>query len=642
MISKQTSAALGLVALLAACGGSDNTVSAPAPAPAPVPVPTPAPQALRVGVLPDTQGGGQNAAVHPMRAVLELYKQQQVDVVLVVGDLAEFGSASEYRQWREVAEAYKGHMTFLPVMGNHDNKGLDQDWHDLVADLIPAEAEHMAGARNKNYALLRNGVLFINVSYGWMPYAYDFVEQSIAKHRAKARHIVLQTHNSFVGNKYGLLRERIVEGYRSEDSDVVFKGVYDKYRKLMAEHNVIYVSGHEHLYARSLIRDPAQRPFMQIVSGSASYKGYENRFGEHELVQNTLMLKARTEATGTLDVNASVLDFKDDVLDFKAWYAEHSVMRNEDGPKELAQPKWQLFDRFRRSAASCEKLVFPASFPANIQRNNVYDTSYRTSNCPSPQGLSARVLDGENLSFNRHDTRSRSMRAEPGKTEAASNREMLSLMQRHMFIAHESWRPNLNNSQRARLVNVGQVNEEVEVRATTIDLKKQLILAWEPKAEGLQSEVLSVSGTAGQGGTYIDPYGRVKDIATDIGLAGSLGDGSEAGKQPVQLPAWANKGWTLDAEGRGDRYVLEFGLPKDLKPEQVVLARQDASGRWQALVPGNCLSAMPYAPAYLTTAPSDVNGTCATAPVVVGLDTVRKAFWARVSQEGRFALIARP
>ena len=53
-------------------------------------------------------------------------------MVLVVGDLAENGTAAEYRQWREVAEAYKPFMTFLPIMGNHDNKGMDQDWHDLA------------------------------------------------------------------------------------------------------------------------------------------------------------------------------------------------------------------------------------------------------------------------------------------------------------------------------------------------------------------------------------------------------------------------------------------------------------------------------------------------------------------------------
>lgn len=580
-----------------------------------------------------------------MRALLELYKQQKVDIVLVVGDLAENGTAAEYRQWREVAEPYKAHMRLLPIMGNHDNKGMDQDWHDLVADFIPAEAEHMPGARNKNYVWLREDVLFINISYGWMPYAYDFIEQSIQKHRAKAKHIVLQTHNSFVGNKYGLLRERIVEGYKSEDSDVAFRAVYDKYRKLLAEHDVIYVSGHEHMYARSLVRDASQRPFMQIVSGSASYKGYENRFGEHEQVQQTLMLKARVENTGTLDVNASIFEFTGDVLDFKAWYAEHTVLRNEDGPKELAQAQWQLFDRFRRSSQRCDKVVYPASFPANIQRNNVYDTSYRTSACSSALGSSARVLDGENLTFNRHDTRTRTMAAEPGKTEAANNREMLSLMQRHMFIAHESWRPNLNNSQRARIINAGQSTEAVEVRATTIDLKKQLLLSWEPKVDGLQSEVLSISGTAGQGGTYIDPYGREKDIRNSTGLPGSLGDGSEAGKLPVQLPAWASGRWALSADGGSDPFVLSFTVPKGVDANQVRLARQDPStGKWQVLAPADCLSRQPYSAAFLRGVPADWTAACggAASAVVQGFDAASGSYWVRQAREGRFALISKP
>ena len=252
------------------------------------------------------------------------------------------------------------------------------------------------------------------------------------------------------------------------------------------------------------------------------------------------------------------------MLDFKAWYAEHSVMKNEDGPKELAQPKWQLFDRFRRSAARCEKVVYPASFPSEIQRNNVYDTNYRSSPCPSPQGVSARVLDGENLSFNRHDTRSRTMSAEPGKTEAANNREMLSLMQRFMFVAHESWRPELEQQPARRLINVGTPEEEVEVRATTIDLKKQLILSWEAKLEGTVSEVLNVSGTAGQGGRHLHrplwpaqghPHQHRPCPVRSVMAA-------RQGKRPVQLPAWASGSWTLAADGQGDPFVLEFGLPK--------------------------------------------------------------------------------
>src|SRR3546814_9422324 len=90
-------------------------------------------------------------------------------------------------------------MTLQPIMGNHDNKGIDQDYFDTVSDLIPADAQHMAGSKYKNYALVRENVLFINISYDWLPFAYDFVAGQIARHRDEVDHIILMTHNSLVG-----------------------------------------------------------------------------------------------------------------------------------------------------------------------------------------------------------------------------------------------------------------------------------------------------------------------------------------------------------------------------------------------------------------------------------------------------------
>src|SRR3546814_14764885 len=77
----------------------------------------------------------------------------------------------------------------------------------------------MAGSKYKNYALVRENVLFINISYDWLPFAYDFVAGQIARHRDEVDHIILMTHNSLVGNRYGMLREKILEGYLSERSE---------------------------------------------------------------------------------------------------------------------------------------------------------------------------------------------------------------------------------------------------------------------------------------------------------------------------------------------------------------------------------------------------------------------------------------
>ncbi|RZS86429.1 metallophosphoesterase family protein [Pigmentiphaga kullae] len=632
--------ALAVLSTLAACGGGgDGSASTDPGTPGGPGTPTdPVTPTLRVGILPDTQGGDSGVALHPMKAILDLYARSGVNVVLAVGDLVENGTPAEYALWRGLAEQYKGRMTILPIMGNHDPKGIDQDWYDTVEGFIPADAQHMPGSAYKNYALVRDNVLFINISYGWLERAYDFVESMVKEHRGKVDHIILQTHNSFAGNRYGLVRENLVDGSLAIVNDVRFREAYDKYRKLFAEHDVIYVSGHEHHYARSLIRDDSDLGFQQIISGDSAYKGYETRFGEHERIQNVLMHKVQHEDTGFVDANASIFTIQGGMLDYRSYFATHSVARNEDGPKELATPQWKLLDRFVRSTQRCEKVVFPGSVPADIQRNSAYDPSYRTSYCASASGHRARLLDGTNRSFNRYDTRTRGMSATPGYSYAGSNMEMLSMMYRYMFISDESFSRNLNNSRRARLVNEGTGDEEIEVRATTIDLKKLVALNWRKRGKDTVSDVLWVSGIAGQTGTYIDPWGRAKDITTATGLPGSYGDGSESGKLPVRLPAHATRQWELSADQSGDAYVLEFALPEGADAGATTLARRDANGKWIALAPASCISKLPYQAAFLSALPADVDASCAAA---VGYDATKSAYWARVDKEGAFAVVTR-
>ncbi len=652
--SRKVLGALSLMALLAlaACGGGGGggggvffpgiapvTPPAPAPAPAP-PAPAPAPR-LRIGLLPDTQGSDSGVALHPMKAILDLYEKSGVDVVLAVGDLVENGTAAEYRLWRDMAQKYKGKMTILPVMGNHDPKGIDQDWHDTVEAFIPADAEHMPGSRNKNYVLVRGNVLLINISYGWFERAYDFVEAMVNKHGPKVQHIVLQTHNSFAGNRYGLVRENIVDGSYAIVNDLKFRDSYDRYRKLLAEHDVIYVSGHEHHYSRSVVRDDSDLFFTQIISGNSAYKGYETRFGESERIQSTLMQKVQNDGTGSIDANASILDFKGPELDYRAYFVTHTVFRNEDAPQQLAAPDWKLLDRFVRAKDRCDKIVYPDSVPADIQRNGAYDPSYRTSACVSAGGSRARLLDGRNQTFNRYDTRTRSMSATPGYSFAGSNREMESMMYRYLYQRDESYSPNLNNSQRARLVNEGTPDEEVEVRATTIDLKKLVSLNWRPAGAGMLSDELIVSGIAGQEGTYIDAYGRARDITADTGLPGSFGNGSEQGKAPVVLPARATRGWALSADQAGDAYVLEFTLPKGRSAADTALARyDDTTGKWVPLAAPACVSKAAYQAAFLRTLPADVDASCGST-AVVGYDAQASAYWVRLNREGRFAIVPR-
>ncbi|KKY60610.1 serine/threonine protein phosphatase, partial [Tannerella forsythia] len=137
--------------------------------------------------------------------------------------------------------------------GNHDIKGTDQDWYDNVSDLIPDDAIQMAGQKDKNYALVRGNVLIVTVSYGQIPFAYDFVREMIETYRDQVDHIIVSSHNTMVGSRYGNIRERAVEAYDTSEGDQQFLLVHDDYRQLFADNDVIYVAGHEHQYIRSLI-----------------------------------------------------------------------------------------------------------------------------------------------------------------------------------------------------------------------------------------------------------------------------------------------------------------------------------------------------------------------------------------------------
>lgn len=626
--------------LLAACGGGGGGASDPGSPTTPTPPSSATP--LKIGVLPDTQGSNSGVALHPMKAVLDLYEQSGVKLVLAVGDLVENGTPAEYAMWREMATRYKDKMTILPVMGNHEPKGTDQDWYDAVEGFIPADAEHMPGSRNKNYALVRDNVLLINISYGWVERAYDFVEATINKHAAKVDHIILQTHNSFAGSRYGLVRENIVDGSPSIVNDVRFRDVYDKYRSLLARHDVVYVNGHEHHYSRSTIRDDSDLSFMQIISGNAAYKGYETRFSEHERIQDYLMMKVRNESTGSIDVNASVFEITGPKMDYRSYFVTHSVFANSDPLQQLATPDWTLMDRFVRTKDRCAKTVYPSSVPADAQRAGAYDPTYRTSTCVSQGGSRARLLDGMNHTFNRHDTRTRGMNATPGYSFANSNLEMESMMYRYMFVRHQSYSPNLNNSQRARVVNVGMPDEEVEVRATTIDLKKQVLLNWQARGANTLSDELIVSGISGQDGTYIDPYGTARDITLATGLPGSYGNGTELGKAPLTtLPAHAGKGWALREDTVGDSYVVEFVAPTGRTAANSAIARYDATAQaWVPLAGAACVSAQAYQTGYLTALPADVDAACGNT-TVVGFNAATGAFWARLNRDDRLAIVAR-
>ena len=667
-------AAVVLAALLGGCGGSDNnsrTTSAGGNSQPEAPIgdpgggkgddpgvpggepetpgelETPQRTALKIGILPDTQGGGENVSIHPMEAVLARFESLGVDIVIPVGDLTDNGSTRELQQWTGIASKYRDRgMEFLPLMGNHeDSYAYMVEWIENMKGYIPQDAVHMTGAQYLDYFVVRDNVLIIVLKYYHLPVAFQWIKQVVEENRDKVEHIVIASHDGLVGAKYGETREMIVEGVKGDDR--LFHQ-WDEIRAFFSKHDVLWVQGHEHMYQRSVIKAPlgidasswraSERnyrlpQYTQIVSGNASYKGYEFRYGERELVQSVIQQKMATLSNGSLafDANATVLSFEGPRVDMQAYFAEHTIENNEQGVKELEKPQWRLFDKFSRSTDRCERIVYANSIPAGTRPVMVLDPQYWTNACTAQDGSQARLIAGVNDTFNRLESTTRTLGWTPGFSRAESQADLMRLAYQFLFQYHESWTPNLNGRDRLR-PSADQF--EVEVPETTIDMKEHVTLSWLEAAGDTASDILIVSGTQQQTGTFSSAYGAAKDIEVDAGLPGSQPDGSA--KAPVRLPPRATKKWDI-ADAVADPYVLQFTAREGLSPGDHTLART-VDGKWQPLVSEGCMLDVPFGEGMLQTAPIRPAG-CEGQPLVGYDKSFGNRWWAVLDSDVEVALI---
>jgi len=321
-----------LAAAISACSSDDDNNNSQRDAAGDPPETSTPVEPFIIGLLPDTQGGsdaqGQaHVAMHPMRAVLAHQANEGVDMVIAVGDLTDKGSSIEWAEWTSVADTYRDQgIEFMPVMGNHEmNYAYNTEWIATMRNYIPDDAVHMPGYEWVNYYVVRDNVLVIGLAYYNLPLAISWIKDVVADTADRVDHIVVASHDGLIGAKYGQTREQIVEGTKGDDW--VFS-VQKDIREFFSEHDVIYVQGHEHQYQRSLVSATTMQTtlpasstpsggnyqigaYTQIMAGNASYKGYEFRYGERELVQAIVAQKNATfiEGNGSdhFDVNSALL-----------------------------------------------------------------------------------------------------------------------------------------------------------------------------------------------------------------------------------------------------------------------------------------------------------------------------------------------
>ncbi len=613
---------------------------------------------FRLGLLPDTQGGsdasGQaHVALHPMSEILKHQDAAGVDMVIALGDLTDNGSTLEFAEWRSVAEHYAAlGIEFLPVMGNHETSyAYTQEWVQNMRDFIPQDAVHMPGYEWVNYYVVRENVLVIGLAYYNLPIAFDWIRQVVNEQQDAVEHIVVASHDGLIGAKYGQTREQIVDG--TKDDDWVY-AVQPEIRKFFADNDVIYVQGHEHQYQRSLITaktalttyPSGSTPtggnyrmdvYTQIMAGNASYKGYEFRYGERDLVQMIVAQKNATASNGSthFDVNSSLLAFDGPRVDYSSWFAEHTAHSN--APAEAFTADWKLLDEFSRSTNRCETVVYPDSVPAGTRPVMVLQPEYKTDICIAADGSEARLAGGVNRIYNRTNTRTRDMAYTPGFSRAETLNDLVRLAYQWLFQYHESWSPNLNSA--ARVIPDYDAQELI-IPETTIDLKEHITLSWLPASTETASDILIISGTQNQTGVFQSAYGAVKDIQLDNGLPLSSPTGDA--KPPVTLPEYATQSWDI-SDAVADSYAVVLKGPaaankgKSRKAEAVTPG-WFANGQWSAIAPQHCIFESAWNEDYLASPPA-LPSDCLRYPLVGHDSEAGNSWWVILNQDAELALV---
>jgi hypothetical protein len=253
-------------------------------------------QAWRYGVLTDTQGAGAYPEVSTrlMAPVVDRFvNEHQVDMLLSVGDLTDYGYRSENDIWLQTAQPlYDAGIPVYVTRGNHDVKAEaitvtpdpggfgDIDvrdttiWDEQIP--VPANPTIVQGPGASSYFAYEN-MFAINVDlYGATPSELIGWLTNTALPAAAvsgAEHRVLVQHETYFGKARG--------GVLAADPSLELQLLAGMSQ---AGIDTIYV-GHDHQYSRSVGVDPNGEVLLNhIVAGSNSekYYRYEEAPGPNE------------------------------------------------------------------------------------------------------------------------------------------------------------------------------------------------------------------------------------------------------------------------------------------------------------------------------------------------------------------------
>ncbi len=213
----------------------------------------------RFAVLSDTHVGTSGKFLKRLTALAPALAAEDIDVLLVTGDLQDglFGSRrSRLAAWREaMAPLYRAGVMVLPVRGNHDGGIEPAVWRSCFPE-VPGNGPD--GEKGLTFAFEHKSALFIGLDQYVRPHRVNqpWLDGVLARNRQP--HVFVFGHEpAFAARRSGTLADRPAER--------------DAFWSSLAAANVRrYFCGHDHFYGRSAIADHAGRVVEQIICGTGS------------------------------------------------------------------------------------------------------------------------------------------------------------------------------------------------------------------------------------------------------------------------------------------------------------------------------------------------------------------------------------
>ncbi|MGL6258922.1 metallophosphoesterase family protein [Vibrio sp. WXL210] len=576
---------------------------------------------VKVGVVPDTQGSGDNNSWILQDGLMNFYKQQGVDLVLAVGDLTNSNTQYEYDNWLRIMEKYldETDVTILPVRGNHEKNSISIADPSGGANIFKENlhfmtegGEHLEGYEGLTYAHKYKNVLAIsidvykhnnsndlNLKNPWLT-AYPWIQSLVEKYHDEVDHIFISTHEPMFGRRRN--------GYWSSIAQWPVTGGADKLKEMMkffSDNNITYVSGHDHQYSRSAILVDRERTvadelqklvpveyFDHMISGNASFKEYTTRYhaGAHhsnddEAVHERMVSRHTMAGIDTVGLNASIFDIRGNLIEYTGYVAPHTYTQAIQDEHE-ANEEWDAFD---------------------------YDIPFKLIDRYSKvKGAHSYILDSE---FNSAaETGLIHLNADADKGYAGTQAKLLNYIN-YTFNTYDS-----------------EGNGGISARTMNQDTLLTFSFLADSESSETLTDVLMVSGTQQQDGVHLNSAGV------------NVTDEHRFDSNRIRYDDESMDGFIEDI--KGDLYALGFIVPEGVEINEVEPARyDDSSGQWisQAYPEGSLDKGRPFADIYLQAGsylPTEIaNLTDTERHKINGVVPESRMIWFLSNQDGKFALV---